>query len=264
MIDGRVSIITTTFNSESYITGAIESVLAQTYSDWEMVITDDCSTDSSREIVRKYAEQDSRIKLLVLETNSGPGVARNNSILNASGRYIAFLDSDDTWMPDKLEKQLALMRKTGCGMTYSSYYVVDEDGNNSGMVICKSKVRYWRIVCDNAIGFLTLMYDRAITGDELMPSIRKRQDWGLNIKLLKKCRVAYGIKEPLASYRIRKGSVSNEKLPLIKFNVAIYRQVLGYSKVGAICMFSFIFMPFYLGKKFLNIFKALFWKRCTT
>jgi teichuronic acid biosynthesis glycosyltransferase TuaG len=170
-------------------------------------------------------------------------------------------------MPDKLEKQLALMKKTGCGVVYSSYLTCDANDRITGMVKCKSKIHYWRIVCDNAIGFLTMMFDRKVTGDVLMPTIRKRQDWGLNIELLKRCRVAYGIKEPLAVYRIRKGSISRDKLTLVRYNISIYRDVLGYSNVGAVLMFTFVFLPFYTGKKLLNIIKTFAvkkdWKNLT-
>ena len=261
MAEGLVSIITTLYNSGDYISRTIESVLSQTYTSWEMLITDDCSTDNGPDIVESYAARDPRIRLIRLKENGGPGVSRNMSIQNAKGRYIAFLDSDDTWMPDKLEKQLALMDKTGCGMVYSSYYTCDENDSITGLVKCRRRIPYWRIVCDNAVGFLTMMYDVSKTGLELLPEIRKRQDWGLNIKLLKKCHVAYGVREPLACYRIRSGSVSRSKIPLIKFNVEIYRQVLGYSKVGSIVIFLLVFLPFYFGKKLLNFFETLFFKR---
>lgn len=257
MRDGLVSIITSIYDSEAFVAKAIESVQAQTYTDWELLITDDCSKDAGPEIVRSYAEKDPRVKLLSLSENGGPGVSRNNSIKHAEGRYVAFLDSDDTWEPEKLEKQLALMRENNCGVVYSSYLKCDVEDHVTGMVRCRAKIPYWRIVCDNAIGFLTMMYDRQITGEMLMPEIRKRQDWGFNIMLLKKCRIAYGILEPLASYRIRKGSVSRDKFPLIKYNIAIYRQVLNYSKVGSVLMFIFVFMPFYLGKKLLNVLKTI-------
>lgn len=261
MTEGLVSIITSLYNSEAYVAKTIESVMAQTYDSWEMVITDDGSTDRTVSIVEEYASKDSRIKLFKLEKNGGPGVARNNSIQKAQGQYIAFLDSDDMWVPDKLERQLDLMNRMGCGVVYSSYYTCDEENKTTGLVKCKSKIRYWRIVCDNAIGFLTMMYDRKVTGLELLPEIRKRQDWGLNIRLLKKCRVAYGVKEPLAYYRIRKGSVSRDKFSLIKYNVAIYQQILGYSRFRALLTFIFIFLPFYFGKKLLNFVKTLFFNK---
>ena len=258
MTEGLVSIITTLYNSGDFIAKTIESVMSQTYTNWEMVITDDCSDDDGPAIVESYAAKDSRIRLIRLKENGGPGVSRNISIRNAQGQYIAFLDSDDMWMPDKLEKQLALMKKTGCGMVYSSYYTCDENDCVTGLVKCRRRIPYWRIVCDNAVGFLTMMYDVKITGLEFLPEIRKRQDWGLNIKLLKQCRIAYGVKEPLAYYRIRKGSVSRSKIPLIKFNIEIYHQVLGFSKIASIAIFLFVFLPFYFGKKLLNFFETLF------
>ena len=261
MKEGLVSIITSLYNSEAYIAQTIESVLAQTYTDWEMIITDDGSVDNSTSIVESYSAKDQRIRLLRLNANGGPGIARNNSISNANGQYIAFLDSDDLWYPDKLKTQRELMNRTGCGVVYSSYHTCDENNKINGSVICRSRIPYWRIICDNAIGFLTMMYDRKVTGLELLPEIRKRQDWGLNIKLIKKCRIAYGVKEPLACYRIRTGSVSREKFPLIKYNVAIYRQILGYSKPVSILMFTFVFLPFYFGKKLLNVIHNVFNKR---
>ena len=159
MTDGLVTIITTLYESGRYIAKAMDSVIAQTYPNWEMIITDDCSSDDGPAIVERYAAKDKRIKLLRLTENGGPGVARNNSIKNAEGQYISFLDSDDVWMPDKLERQLDLMKRTGCGIVYSSYLTCDVYDKITGMVKCKSKIRYWRMVCDNAIGFLTMMYD---------------------------------------------------------------------------------------------------------
>ncbi len=260
MKEGLVSIITTLYDSGDYIARTIESVLRQTYTDWELVITDDCSIDNGPAIVESYASKDSRIRLLRLKENGGPGIARNNSIRNSQGQYIAFLDSDDLWSPDKLERQLALMKEKGCGVVYSSYKICDESDKVTGLIRCRGKIPYWRIVCDNAIGFLTMMYDTRVTGVEYLPELRKRQDWGLNIILLKKCRVAYGVKEPLACYRIRKGSVSRDKLSLIKYNVAIYREIMEYSKVRAVLTFILIFLPFYSGKKILNYLMTLFYR----
>ena len=261
MTDGLVSIITTLYNSGDFIERTIKSVLAQTYTNWEMVITDDCSVDDGPSVVESYAAADPRIRLVRLSSNGGPGVARNNSIMEAKGQYIAFLDSDDTWMPDKLERELELMKSTGCGVVYSSYLTCDENDRITGLVECKNRVCYWRIVCDNAIGFMTMMYDRKVTGLVLLPEIRKRQDWGLNILLLRKCRVAYGVKKPLASYRIRNNSVSSAKFPLIKFNIAIYHDILGYSRLKSVLTFIFVFLPFYLGKKSINRFKSFFRRR---
>lgn len=260
MTDDLVSIITSIYNSGKFIRRTIESVLRQTYGNWEMIITDDCSSDDGPQIVESYAAKDSRIKFLRLSENGGPGIARNNSLLNASGRFVAFLDSDDYWMPDKLEKQLALMKEKDCGVVYSSYLTCDSNNQVKGLVNCKRMVTYRRMVCDNAIGFLTMMYDRSKTGDMLLPTIRKRQDWGFNIQLLEKCGVAYGLPEPLAIYKIRPSSVSRGKFSLVKYNLAIYRDVVGFSRVGSVLMFTFVFMPLYCGKKIWNFFSTLRFK----
>lgn len=258
MVDGLVSIITSIYNSEKYIAQTIESVQAQTYQHWEMLITDDCSVDNGCSIVEQYASKDPRIKLFHLDSNSGPGVSRNNSIMNASGQYLAFLDSDDRWIPNKLHKQIESIKEHNSFLSFSSYYVCDGYNNNIGLVFCKKKVTLRRIVCDNSIGFLTMIYDRKELGTIFLPTIRKRQDWGLNIMLLQKCKVAYGIKEPLAYYRVRKGSISRDKLSLIKYNFSIYRQILGFSKMKSLFMFTFLFIPFYFGKKTINLIRNWF------
>ena len=259
MIDELVSIITPLYNSGRYIASTIESVFAQTYSNWEMLITDDCSTDGGPSIVERYASADPRIRLLRLESNGGPGVARNNSLKAARGRYIAMLDSDDRWLPDKLEKQLAFMKSHGYGIVYSSYLLCSDDNDNvNGIIICPSRIGYGRILIDDSIGFLTMLYDRTLTGDMMMPELRKRQDWGLKILLMQNCPDAYGIKEPLAIYRKRKNSVSRNKLSLIKYNRAIYMQVLGYSKMKSTIIMLLVFLPFNILKKLSQSIRNLF------
>lgn len=257
MIEGLVSIITTTYNSAEFIGRTIETVLAQSYQKWELVITDDCSSDASCEIVSSYAAKDDRIKLFRLSENGGPGTSRNYSISKSSGQYIAFLDSDDGWLPDKLERELALMKEKQCGIVYSSYLTCNEDNKIIGLVRCRRSVSYSRVICDDPIGFLTLMYDRKITGDLLLPTMRKRQDWGFKILLFRKCPVAYGVAEPLAVYKIRANSVSRNKMSLIRYNVAVYREVAGFTKAGAYLMFCLVFMPTYVCKKLANRLKTL-------
>lgn len=250
MTEGLVSIITPLYNSGLYIAKTIESVQAQTYTNWEMLITDDCSSDDGPSIVERYASEDSRIRLFKLDSNGGPGVSRNNSLKEAKGRYIAMLDSDDRWLPDKLEKQIKLMNDRGCGIVYSSYYLCGEDNDNiNGIIISPSRISYRRILIDDSIGFLTMLYDRTKTGDKMLPELRKRQDWGLKILLMQNCPDAYGIREPLGIYRKRKGSVSRNKASLIKYNRAIYMEVLGYSKFKATAVMILVFLPFNIGKK---------------
>ena len=244
-----VSIITPTYNSEKYIGSTIESIIAQTYTNWELLITDDCSTDSTCKIVEGYAATDSRIKLFRLEKNGGGGIARSNSIENANGRYLAFCDSDDMWLPNKLEKQLLFMKEKDCTLSFSSYLTCSEDGNVNGIIVGKSKVTYREECKDNQIGCLTAIYDTKPYGKIFFPSIRKRQDWGFMVRALEKCGVAYGMKEPLAIYRLRQGSISSNKLQLVKYNIMFYKEVLHYSNIKSVCMFLFCFLPKYLWKK---------------
>lgn len=251
-----VSIITPSYNSSKFIAETIEGVLKQTYHNWELLITDDCSTDNSVEIINKYVQQDSRIKLLNLDVNSGAGVCRNNSIKAAKGRYIAFCDSDDVWMPQKLEKQLALMEKMDCAFSYSSYMQIDEEGNEIGIVICNKRKTFSSMKRD-CIGCLTAIYDTQKVGKMYMSSLRKRQDWGLWLEIIAKCKVAYGVKEPLAYYRLRKGSISNKKLSLIKYNINVYRTILKYSSLKSYFLFLFMYMPSYIGKKIKNKINSL-------
>lgn len=176
---GLVSIVTPSYNCEKYIGETIESIIAQTYPNWELLITDDVSTDKSTEIIRRYIEKDSRIKLLKLQVNSGAGVARNNSIKNAKGRFIAFCDSDDRWYPQKLERQLSFMQEKQCALSFTSYDICNENSELCGYVECLPILNIRKILRDNGIGCLTAMYDTKIIGKHFMPNMRKRQDWCL-------------------------------------------------------------------------------------
>lgn len=248
---GLVSIITPGYNCADFIADTIRSIQAQTYSNWELLITDDCSTDNSREIIIAFADRDSRIKLLCLSENSGAGVARNNSIREARGRFIAFCDSDDRWYPEKLEKQLAFMVEKGCEFSYTSYMTCDELGKISGIVVCRNQETFDSITRDDKIGCLTMIYDTVRVGKVYMPDLRKRQDWALKLRILSICKNAMGLKEPLAIYRLRENSLSNKKLALVKYNIAVYNQVLNWSKVKSYIYFTFIFLPCYCFKKLL-------------
>ncbi|ROT03715.1 glycosyltransferase family 2 protein [Muribaculum intestinale] len=244
-----VSIITPSYNCAKYIEETIQSIQAQTYTNWELLITDDCSTDESVDIIRNYAATDSRIKLFILKENSGAGVARNNSIKEARGRFIAFCDSDDRWLPEKLERQVALLSSGDASIVYSSYTTCNEDGVVNGIVVAYRSINYHEILRDDSIGFLTCIYDTQRLGKIYMPTLRKRQDWGLKILLLKKAGYAIGIIEPLAIYRLRNYSLSNKKINLIKYNVKVYREILDYGLIRAWGKFLFDFMPHYIAKK---------------
>lgn len=246
---GLVSIITPSFNCARFIGETIESILAQTYQNWELLITDDCSTDSSRDVIQSWCNKDSRIKLFKLSQNSGAGVARNNSIKEAKGRFIAFCDSDDRWYPKKLERQLQFMFEKNCAFSYTSYMTCEENGAVSGIVVCRNKESFSSITRDDKIGCLTVIYDAEKVGKVFMPDIRKRQDWALKIKILSICKVAYGMKEPLAIYRLRNNSLSNNKMNLIKYNIAVYNSVLGWNLVKSYLYFGLVFLPCYFFKR---------------
>jgi len=220
-----ISIITPSYKSASFISQTIESVLAQTYQDWEMIIVDDVSPDDSNEIIEEYCKKDSRIKLIKLEKNSGPAVARNRAIEEAKGRYIAFLDADDLWMPQKLEKQLAFMSEHDVAFTYSSYHLMDEEGNDLGSFVTKESISYECMLRTCSVGCLTAIYDTEKLGKVYMPLIRKRQDYGLWLKILREMKTTKGILEPLATYRILKNSVSSNKLKAAQYQWKIYREV---------------------------------------
>ena len=214
-----VSVITPVFNSEKFVSETIQSVQRQTFSDWEMILVDDFSTDNSIEEIENFACEDERIKLIKLSQNSGPAVARNHAIKGASGRYIAFLDSDDLWLPEKLEVQINWMQTKNLVLTFSQYKIIDIEGHETGKIIdVPEKVNYAKLLNFNVIGCLTAVYDSKILGKVFMPEILKRQDYGLWLKVLKRGFQAHGIKQPLALYRTGKDSVSSNKLKAATYN----------------------------------------------
>ena len=226
VMNNLVSIITPSYNSARFISLTIESVLAQTYENWEMIIVDDCSPDNSNEIIKKYCKKDNRIKLIKLEKNVGPAVARNIAIKEAKGKFISFLDADDLWLPEKLEVQIKFMKTHDLVFMYSAYKVIDEDGNDLGIFVPPEEVTYYSILKTNPIGCLTAIYDAEKLGKVYMPDILKSQeDYAAWLKILKQIKKTKGIKEPLAIYRIRKNSVSSNKLKAAKYQWKIYREV---------------------------------------
>jgi len=224
-MSGLVTIITPSYKSEKFISQTIESVLSQTYQNWEMIIVDDASPDNSNNIIEKYCQKDARIKLIKIEINSNPAVARNRAIKEAKGRYIAFLDADDLWKSKKLEKQLIFMRENDLAFTYSSYDLIDEDGRSLGTFTTIESINYKGMLKTSSVGCLTAIYDTNKLGKVYMPLIEKRQDYGLWLKILKKINTTKGIIEPLSSYRILENSVSSNKIKAAQYQWKIYREV---------------------------------------
>ena len=226
MENALVSIITPTYNCGAYIAETIDSVIAQTYTNWEMVIVDDCSTDETAEIVRHYTENDKRVKYHKLPENSGAAVARTTAMRLAQGNYMAFLDSDDLWMPDKLEKQLDFMRKNGHAFSCTSYCQIDKGGNSLNRVVyAKKRVDYNRLLLDCPVGNSTVMYDVERMGKFEVPNIRKRNDDALWLRMLKAEKYIWGMSDVLMKYRVRPNSISINKFSLIKYHWYLYREI---------------------------------------
>lgn len=221
-----VSIITPMYNASKYIEETVRCVIKQSYQNWEMIIIDDNSTDNSCEIVEAYQMTDQRIILTSNKYTKGAAGSRNTAISLAKGRFIAFLDSDDLWTPNKLEKQIHFMQKMNYYFTYTFYDHVSEEGKYLKSIDnLPLKVDYISSMKSNKIGCLTVIYDANYFGKVYMEDIAKRQDYTLWLKLLKKVDFAYCLPEILSRYRIRKNSISSNKLKLIKYHWHIYRNV---------------------------------------
>lgn len=234
-----VSIVTPLHNGEKYIVQTIESVLSQTYPYWELIIVDDCSNDSGVKIVNEYILNDARIKLIENETNKGPALTRNSGINAAVGHFIAFLDSDDLWTPDKLSVQISFMLKNDYKFSFSFYNQITEDGSFIKAVDnLPLKVNYLSSIKSNKIGCLTAIYNVDYFGKVYMENIAKRQDYTLWLQLLKRVDYAYCVPKILADYRIRKNSVSSNKFKLIKYHWHIYRNIEKHSFVKSFYFIS--------------------------
>lgn len=220
-----VSVVMPVYNGEAFISESIFSVIRQIYQNWELIVVDDASSDTSVHLVKELCAVDDRIRLIQLNKNSGAAVARNKAIEHARGRYIAFLDSDDLWLPHKLERQLAFMDQVGAVFSFSAYEKIDLNGKNLGVVGVSGRVMYADMLKNSSIGCLTAMYDTHYFGKLYMPEIRKRQDLGLWLALLKRTAFAYGLNESLAQYRVRPGSISSNKLSAAYYQWRLYRDV---------------------------------------
>ena len=224
----KVTVVTPSWNSEKYIRKTIESVQAQTYQNWEMIIVDDCSTDRTVEIVKSIAEVDPRIKLLQQNKNSGAGAARTRSMQNATGRYIAYLDADDIWKPKKLEKQVQFMKERGCGFSCTSYEVINDAGKPLNKYVhMLPKVDYVGFLTNNLLQTVGIMVDTDLVDKRylVMPDIRRRQDAATWLQILKAGYDCYGLDVILAEYRRASGSLSSNKIKAIKGIWSLYRDI---------------------------------------
>lgn len=234
-----VSIITPSYNVEAFIARTINSVLLQTYSNWELLIVDDCSKDSSATIINDYVKKDKRIKYFKTEKASGsPVKPRNIAIEKAIGKYIAFLDSDDIWLPTKLEEQLKLFDDDKVAVVYSNYEKINEKGDRSNRIIkAPADVDYHNLLKSNVIGNLTGIYDTGKVGKVYCQNIH-HEDYILWLSILKKGFIAKNTNTVTALYRVRDNSVSSNKLKVLSWQWNILRNVENISLHKAVFYFS--------------------------
>ena len=219
-----VSIITPSYNSKRFISETIESIRNQTYQNYELIIVDDCSKDDSWEFIKGYVSNDSRIRIFQLDKNSGAALARNHGIRQAKGKYLAFLDSDDVWHPQKLEKQVNFMEKNGYNFTFTNYEMMDEQGADlNRQVLCPPAINYKQLLKNTTIGCLTVMLNIQKLGPVQMPNLQP-EDTALWLKILRNNEQAYCLQEILASYRVVGNSASSNKLNVAKKMWIVYRK----------------------------------------
>lgn len=219
-----VSIVVPLYNGEDFIKSTIYTVFKQTYRNWELVIVDDCSTDNSYKIVNDLARGDSRIRLFKQSSNQGAANARNRAVKESRGKYIAFLDSDDIWNKDKLEKQLNFMEKYNYPITCTYYGKINEDGKNLNHTMKSPQKISYNYLLTHGIGNSTVIYDQEYVGKTYIPNIRKRNDYLMWLKIIKKTEYIHCLPKELAFHRLRENSISSKKLGLVKYQWRIYRK----------------------------------------
>lgn len=224
---GLVSVVMPCYNCAAFIGKAIESVLSQSYADWELLVVDDRSSDDSVDIVRAYAEKDERIKLFVNSENFGAAKTRNAAIEKAKGKWIAFLDSDDYWTADKLLNHLDFMVKGAVSFSFTPYDVVNVKGEKiSAFRPLKAVYTYEDVLKTNSIGCSTVIYDREKLGKVFMPEdAEKREDMACWLRILKSGEKCFCFEENLTAYRVGGESVSSSKVKMAKYQWRVYRKV---------------------------------------
>lgn len=238
-----ISIIVPVYNAERFIRETMDSVLAQTCSGWELLLVEDGSSDSTVEVIEQYREEnrENRIRLIRQPSNMGAAKARNRGLQEAKGRYIAYLDADDLWMPEKLERELAFMKEKEAAFAFTGYEFADERGNGTGKVVRVPETLTYRQALSNTTIFTTtVMFDRRKIDSALleMPVI-KSEDTALWWKVLRNGYVAYGLDENLAKYRRPAKSLSSNKLEALRRIWNLYRKAEGMSIPDSLWHFCF-------------------------
>lgn len=228
-----VSIIMPAYNCDNYVVEAINSVLAQTYQNWELLVLDDGSKDNTLQTIKEFAQKDSRIKALPNGKNMGVSTTRNRGIDLATGEWIAFLDSDDIWQPSKLEKQLKLAGEKSAEFLFTGSSYINEEGEPfKGVFNIPEKVTYERLRNHNVISCSSVLVKKKYFKNIKMEKDDMHEDYAVWLRILKLGIIAYGIDEPLLIYRISKNSKSGNKLKSVKMTYKVFR-FIGINPVGS-------------------------------
>lgn len=233
-----VSVITPAYNAAPFVGDTIRSVQRQTYPNWELIVVDDCSTDTTAGVVRSFAAEDSRVRYFRHSGNGGPARARDTGLKLAKGRFIAFIDSDDVWLPEKLERQLAFMDAKGAAFSYTAFRRINRDASGCGRPIgVPPALTYSQLLKNTAITTSTVLVDKLKTGEFSM-TITYYDDYALWLELLRRGFVAYGLQEDLVRYRVVGRSVSRNKLRSALWVWRTYRDIEKLSAPYAFWCFS--------------------------
>ncbi|HEX7861349.1 MAG TPA: glycosyltransferase family 2 protein [Verrucomicrobiae bacterium] len=241
-----VSVIMPAYNASRFVIEAIASVRSQTYPAWELLVVNDCSKDNTSALVRAQTELDPRVKLLEHQTNLGPAEARNTAVRAATGRYVAFLDSDDFWLPEKLERQLRFMQSTNTGLCYTQYRRITEDGSHVGQIVpVEPQITYKQLLKNTTIATSTTIVDRELTGPFSLVPGYGYDDFILWLDLLKRGVKAHALLEDLVRYRVVTGSVSRQRFRAAKWVWNIYRKTQGMGPIySAWCLSGYAWRAF--------------------
>ncbi|HIQ94700.1 TPA: glycosyltransferase family 2 protein [Candidatus Ventrenecus stercoripullorum] len=240
MTEELISIVVPVYNAEKFLNDTIQTVLAQTYPNWELLLVDDCSSDDSVSIIKKFAANDDRIHLLRNEKNSGAALTRNKGIEEAKGTYLCFLDADDLWEKEKLEKQLKFMKENHCAFSFTSYEFADSNGIPNGKKVKVPRtINYKQALKNTTIFTSTVMFDlnKLAKEDIYMPDV-KSEDTATWWKILKKLSYAYGINNIVVLYRRSENTLSSNKIKALKRTWNLYRNVEELTFLTSIYNFS--------------------------